>query len=123
VGGEFVDLNLWFSSASISECRDWEFRDSTFPNSPTYPILFPFKVRKSGVMPLPFRKTTPVNGSSRREPMDKTGKPRALAYFVSVQLVPSTGSSTHGKSMDHGLEAQIDLPGPNNLGHILLSDQ
>jgi hypothetical protein len=54
----------------------------TFPNSPTYPIFFPFKELKSVVIPLPLRYTTPVNGSSSKDPIEVTGKPRALAAKV-----------------------------------------
>ncbi len=54
----------------------------TFPNSPTYPIFFRFKELKSVVIPLSLRYTTPVNGSSSKDPIEVTGKPRALAAKV-----------------------------------------
>lgn len=54
--------------------------------------------------------------------MERTGKSLALAWtVVSPSIVQSYTvlGNTYGKGVDHGLEAQIDLSGADDLSHIL----
>jgi len=76
--GQLIDLDL--ATQVRWTKQDQEYGSGcTLPNSPTYPMRFPFRERNSVVIPLSFRYTTPVKGSSSRDPIDVTGKPRAFA--------------------------------------------
>lgn len=72
-------------------------------------------------MPLLLRYTTPVNGSSSRDPTESTGNFRALAY-TQAKLIPvkeDDARITYCKSVDHGFQAHVDLASADNLSHIL----
>lgn len=50
-------------------------------------MRLPIRERKSVVMPEDLRYTTPVKGSSRREPTERMGKPRALPARVWIMAL------------------------------------
>lgn len=84
-------------------------------------MRLPFRERKSSVTPLLLRYTRPVNGSSSSEPIEWTGKLRALAWASQLAVIqPSRGEgrSTYSQGVDHGLEAHVDLSAADDLGHI-----